>query len=112
MSTQEIKMAAREIRRQVNKAVGQNFLKTIAEPVTNADSALKRNAKVHHSAGLVAEMLKLKINERVDTASLKKNLPKASPRKLKIELFLPKTADHDSRVCRVVDYGDGMSKET
>ena len=53
MSKKKIDLASREMKRLVNLAVGRNFLKTVTEPLTNADSILKVKAGGSHAAGLV-----------------------------------------------------------
>ena len=99
--------AAREKRRAVNAAVGRNFLKTLTEPLTNSDSALKKQAKLPHGAGVVDELLTLKIGDRVNTAELKGRIPKTKARVIEVELA---TAGRNARLCRVLDTGPGMSK--
>jgi hypothetical protein len=103
---QVIHVAAREKRRVVTQAVGANFLKTITEPFTNSDSALKKMAQVPHSAGLVDRVLQLNVGDRVDTSSLKLSIPKSPIRRIKLELT---TVGRDSRMCRVIDAGPGMT---
>ncbi|MHB1220289.1 MAG: hypothetical protein ACYC1L_19050 [Alphaproteobacteria bacterium] len=102
----KIQLAARELRRQVGDAVGRNFLKTITEPVTNADSILKKQAGVRHATGLLDELLKLDVGTRVNTADIKSGLKKGDLRKIKIEII---TAGRCNRFCRVIDAGIGMS---
>jgi len=102
-----ISWASREKRRAVNAAVGRNFVKTITEPLTNSDSILKKQSGVAHAAGLVDEILGLKPTERLNTSDLKKRLPKASLRKIRIEIA---TAGDDARLCKVVDAGSGMTR--
>lgn len=108
MTKQKIEWAAREKRRAVNAAVGRNFLKTITEPVTNSDSALKKQAAVSHAAGLVAELLRLKPGQRVATDDLKKAIPTAARRKILVQIHTSKAG---GRLCRVVDSGPGMTFE-
>jgi hypothetical protein len=106
MSKRKIDLASREMKRLVNLAVGRNFLKTVTEPLTNADSILKVKAGGSHAAGLIDEMLTLKVNDRVNTSELKARIPKRAKRVIKLELT---TAGKDARRCRVVDAGLGMS---
>lgn len=106
MSKKKIDLASREMKRLVNLAVGRNFLKTVTEPLTNADSILKVKAGGSHAAGLIDEMLTLKVNDRVNTSELKARIPKKAKRVIKLELT---TAGKDARRCRVVDAGLGMS---
>ena len=106
MAKRKIDWAAREKKRSVYSAVGRNFLKTLTEPLTNADSILKRQAGVPHAAGLVDEMLTLKVNDRVNTAELKARIPKRNKRIIRLELT---TSGKNARVCRVIDAGLGMS---
>src|SRR6266496_2026943 len=106
MGPEVITVAPREKRRLVNAAVGRSFLKTVTEPITNSDSALKTQAGVAHAAGLVDELLKLKRDERVDTSELKNRIPKQQKRRIVLELS---TAGKNNRLCRVTDAGPGMS---
>jgi hypothetical protein len=108
MAKHKIEWAPREKKRSVYSAVGRNFLKTLTEPITNADSILKRKTGVSHAAGLVDEMLTLKLNDRVNTTELKGRIPKKPKKVIKIELV---TAGKDSRITRVIDAGLGMSTE-
>lgn len=103
-----IEWAPREKRRAVTSAIGNNFLKTLTEPLTNSDSNLKKQAGVPHAAGLVDELLKLKPGEVLNTAELKKRVRKSPRRKIRIEIS---TAGKDARLCRVVDSGTGMTRE-
>lgn len=107
MTKTVINWAAREKRRAVNSAVGRNFLKTITEPITNSDSALKKQAGVSHGAGLVDLLLGLKVNERVNTSELKEAIHKTATRKIVVQLS---TAGKDGRLCRIIDTGPGMSR--
>src|SRR2546428_9955777 len=109
MSKKVIEWAAREKKRTVNAGVGRNFLKTITEPLTNSDSALKKQATVPHGAGLIDEMLKLKDGDRVDTSAIKASIPKATLRKVFVQLN-PKTSGPDARVCRIIDTAPGMTR--
>jgi hypothetical protein len=104
-----IQMAAREIRRQIGEAVGRNFLKTLTEPLTNADSILKKQAGVPHAAGLVAGVLNLKVGEKLNTAEIKDRLKKGEPRKIKVEIVT--AGGRNNRFCRVTDAGIGMSRD-
>lgn len=106
MSRNIIPWASREKRRAVNAAVGGNFLKTITEPVTNSDSALKKQAAVPHGAGLVPQILKLKVNDRLNTPELRQRIPKGQVRKIRVQLF---TSGPNARLCKVIDAGPGMS---
>lgn len=108
MAKKKIEWAAREKKRSVYSAVGRNFLKTLTEPLTNADSILKRKAGVPHAAGLVDEMLTLKIGDRLNTAELKARIPKQAKRVIRVELS---TAGKEARLCRVIDCGLGMSSK-
>jgi hypothetical protein len=103
-----IKWAAREKRRQVGEAVGRNFLKTLTEPLTNADSILKKQAGIAHATGLVDEMMRLKEGDQIDTASLKAKIKQAGPRRIQIEII---TAGAKNRLCRVIDDGIGMTAQ-
>jgi len=109
MSKRVIPWAPREKRRVVTDAVGRSFLKCITELVTNSDSALKEQSGVPHAAGLVDEMLKLKVGQRLATDELKKAIPKAVRRKILVQIFASRAAGHDSRLCRVIDSGPGMT---
>lgn len=111
MAKKVIDWAAREKRRAVNAAVGKSFLKTITELVTNSDSALKNQACMPHAAGLVDELFRLKVGERVVTPELKKNIPQRNKRKILVQIFSTESADRKSRLCKIVDTGPGMSTE-
>jgi len=103
-----IDWAAREKRRAVNLAVGKSFLKTITEPITNSDSAIKEKAGIPHGSGLIDLILKLKKDDRVDTSSMKRQIPKAHRGRITVEIT---THGSDNRQCRVVDAGPGMSAQ-
>lgn len=103
-----VEIAGREKRRLVAVAVGRNFLKTLTEPVTNADSILKKHAGVSHASGLIEECLKLQPGDIFNTVDLKSRIPKTQPRKIRVEIF---TAGKKSRVCRIIDVGSGMSRD-
>ncbi|KKL66333.1 hypothetical protein LCGC14_2146040, partial [marine sediment metagenome] len=109
MTTTKIEVAERELRRLVTSAVGRSFLKTLTEPITNSDSALKRQAGVPHGAGLVPLILGLKADDRVDTAALKASIPKRPKRKVTVQVFTASTAAQKARVCRILDHGPGMT---
>jgi hypothetical protein len=102
----KIQIAEREMRRLIVEGVGRSFLKTITEPVTNADSILKKQAGVPHAAGLVDELLRLKVGDRVDTSEIKKRLKRGAVRTIRIEIV---TAGRRNRFCRITDAGTGMS---
>lgn len=102
-----ITWAPREKRRSVYSAVGNNFLKTLTEPITNSDSILKKHSSAPHAAGLVHEILSLKQGDRLVTSDLKKRIKKASIRRIKVEIV---TAGRKARQCRVIDAGTGMAK--
>jgi histidine kinase/DNA gyrase B/HSP90-like ATPase len=106
-----IAWAAREKRRSVNQAVGRNFLKTITEPITNSDSALKKQTGISHAAGLVDELLTLNLGDRVDTSALKARIQRTTRRKIIVELTTSGRAGRESRLCRVIDNGPGMSEQ-
>jgi len=107
MAKKIITWAPREKRRSVNLAVGRNFLKTLTEPITNSDSALKKQAGLPHTSGLVESILGLSPNERINTSELKGRLPKTPPRKIIVQVT---TAGKDARLCRVIDTGPGMNR--
>ena len=106
MPKKSIKWAVREKKRSVTAGVGKSFLKTITEPVTNADSILKKKARVPHAAGLIDGMLALKVGDRVDSAKLKAGIAKAPPRTITVEIT---TVGVNARRCRVIDNALGMS---
>ena len=87
MTITNIEMADREWKRLYTSAVGQSFLKTLTEPITNSDSALKNQAGVPHGAGLVPLLLGLNVGDRVDTAALKTAVPKAPARRITVQVF-------------------------
>lgn len=106
MAKKVIKWAVREKKRSVTAGVGKSFLKTITEPVTNADSIQKTKASVPHAAGLVDRLLELKVGDRVDSAELKTTIAQARRRSIHVEIT---TAGPNARLCRVIDFGLGMS---
>lgn len=108
-TTQTIEWASREKRRSVNAAVGKNFFKTVTEPITNSDSALKNREGVPHASGLVDLMLGLAEGNLLDTSQLRASIPKQK-RMRRIEIHLT-TAGAKARLCRVVDYGPGMTEK-
>jgi hypothetical protein len=111
MAKRIIPWAGREKKRQTNKAVGGSFLKTTTELVTNSDSAVKRHLGVSHAVGLVDAMLDLKPHERVDTAALKKSLPRRREGKIVVEIYSRQHGrQFPSRTCQVIDYGPGMTQ--
>src|SRR5262245_32114555 len=104
----QIHWAPREKRRAVNAAVGNSFLKTVTEPFTNSDSNLKTQSGVRHAAGLIGNILNLKSGEQLNSAELKKRIPEADPRRIRLEVC---TVGANARVCRVIDQGTGMSSQ-
>jgi hypothetical protein len=102
----KIQLAAREMRRLVGDAVGKSFFKTLTEPLTNADSILKKQFGVSHAAGLIDKLLTLNVGDRVNTAELKAEIKKGDPRRIKVEIV---TAGRRNRFCRVTDAGTGMT---
>ncbi len=103
-----IQWAAREKRRTVNSAVGKNFFKTITEPITNSDSAIKNLLKVDHSSGLVERLLDLKTGDRVDSSTVVKSIPSRTRGRITLELNSA-IKGKLARLCRVIDTGPGMS---
>ena len=69
--TFEPRTAAREDRRQANEALGRSFCKTVAEPVTNSDSAAKRKFAIPQSSGLVERMLAIPVGQSLDSSAIK-----------------------------------------
>jgi len=110
MAKRIIPWAGREKRRQTNKAVGGSFLKTITELLTNSDSAVKKHLSLAHAAGLVDAVLELKPGDRLDTAALKKSLPKRREGKIIVQIYSKQLGRFPSRTCQVIDYGPGMSE--
>ena len=112
MAKRIIPWAGREKRRQTNKAVGGSFLKTITELLTNSDSAVKKHlGLLSHAAGLVDAMLGLEVGDRVDTATLKKSLPKRREGKIVVQIYSKQHGRLFPRgTCQVVDYGPGMTE--
>ncbi len=110
MATRIINWAGREKRRQTNKAVGGSFLKTITELLTNSDSAVKRQLRLPHAVGLVDSILKLNPGDRLDTAALKRSLPKRREGTIVVEVFSKQHRSFPSRTCQVIDYGPGMTE--
>lgn len=103
-----IRRAAREKRRTVNSAVGKNFFKTITEPITNSDSAIKNLLGVDHASGLVERLLDLRKDERIDSSTLVKSIPTRAKGKIALELNSA-IKGKQARLCRVIDSGPGMS---
>jgi archaellum component FlaG (FlaF/FlaG flagellin family) len=103
-----IKWAAREKRRTVNSAVGKNFFKTITEPITNSDSAIKNLLGVDHASGLVESLLSLKTGDRVDSSTIVKSIPSRKHGRIILELNSAIKGEK-ARLCRVIDTGPGMS---
>ena len=68
------------------------------------------NLSLAHAAGLVDAMLELKSGDRVDTAVLKKSLPKRSKGKIIVQVYSKQLGRFPSRTCQVIDYGPGMSE--
>ncbi|MGA2272769.1 MAG: hypothetical protein ABSH00_04380 [Bryobacteraceae bacterium] len=101
-----IQWAPREKRRAVFAAVGRSFVKTITEPITNSDSALKKQAGVAHAAGLVDQLLNLKVDDRLNSADLKKKIPKRHCRQIVVRVH---TSGRKSRFCSITDSGPGMT---
>lgn len=110
MGKRIIPWAGREKRRQTNKAVGGSPLKTITELLTNSDSALKNHLGLPHAAGLVDAMLNLKPGDRLDTATLKRSLPKRREGKIFVEVYSKQLRHFPSRTCQVIDHGPGMTE--
>lgn len=102
-----IQMAPREFRRQVFDAVGRSFLKTLTEPVTNADSILKKQAGVAHTSGLLDKVFGLKGGDRLNTTELKTKIPQRPLRKITVDIV---TSGKRNRLCRIIDTGTGMSE--
>ncbi len=103
-----IDWATREKRRTVNLAVGKSFLKSITEPLTNSDSAVKVKAGIPHASGLIDLILQLRTNERIDTSVLKAKIPKTHRGTILLEVI---THGKKARMCRVIDCGPGMTAE-
>lgn len=110
MGKRIISWAGREKKRQTNKAVGGSFLKTITELLTNSDSALKKHLGIAHATGLVDAMLKLKVGDRLDTAALKKSLPKRREGKIMVEVYAKQLGNFPRGTCQIIDYGLGMTE--
>lgn len=110
MGKRIITWAGREKRRQTNKAVGGSFLKTVTELLTNADSAVKRHLGLAHGAGLVDLILSLKPGDRLDTAALKRSLPKRHEGRIVVQVLSKQHGRFPGRTCQVIDYGPGMTE--
>ena len=111
MAKRIIRWAGREKRRQTNKAIGGSLLKTMTELLTNSDSAIKKHSGLPHAAGLVEVMLGLKEGDLLDTAALKKSLPKRPEGRIIVQLYTKQHRRMRSRTCQVIDYGPGMSEQ-
>ena len=110
MAKRIISWAGREKRRQTNKAIGGSFSKTITELLTNSDSALKKHLGVAHATGLLDAMLELKAGDRLDTAVLKKSLPKRREGKIVVQVYSKQRGRFPRGTCQVIDYGPGMTE--
>jgi hypothetical protein len=110
MGKRVISWAGREKKRQTNKAVGGSFLKTITELLTNSDSAVKKQSGLKHATGLVDALMRLKQNDRFDSASLKKTLPKRREGKIIVEVYSKQLGRFPRGTCQVIDYGPGMTE--
>jgi hypothetical protein len=102
----KIQIAAREMRRLIGEGVGKHFFKTLTEPVTNADSILKKQAGAPHATGIIDELFNLKVGDSVNTAQIQLRLKRRVPRKITVEII---TAGSKNRFCRVTDPGSGMT---
>jgi hypothetical protein len=111
MAKRIIRWAGREKRRQTNKAIGGSLLKTMTELLTNSDSAVKKHLGLPHATGLVEAMLGLKKGDLLDTAALKKLLPKRPEGRIIVQLYTKQHRRTRSRTCQVIDYGPGMSEQ-
>jgi hypothetical protein len=104
------KTAVREEKRQANEALGRSFCKTIAEPVTNADSSAKRKLKIEHSSGLVDLMLAVPKGTELNTSALRAQLEGKYPKRaIVVELVTAKTSGRTPGEVVVVDQAEGMS---
>jgi hypothetical protein len=110
MGKRVISWAGREKKRQTNKAVGGSFLKTITELLTNSDSAVKKQSGLRHATGLVDALMTLKPNDRLDTAALKKSLPKRREGRIIVEIYSKQLRRFPRGTCQVIDYGPGMTE--
>ena len=106
MAREKIEWAAREKKRSVNAAVGKSFAKTVTEPVTNSDSALKKLGHASHASGLVEELFGLSVGDALISSDAKLAIATTAKRVIIIEVF---TAGKDNRLCRVCDLGGGMT---
>ena len=72
--TVEIKLAAREWKRQFYTAVVRNFAKTVTEPETNTDTSYKRKLGLPDANGLVEAALALGKGTKFDLTEAKEGL--------------------------------------
>ena len=87
MPKRKISWAAREKRRQINKAISGSLQRTLTELITNSDSAIKTHLKLPHASGLIGGLLALNQGDRLDSAAVKASLPKRQEGKVVVNLF-------------------------
>lgn len=104
----EIEPAAREWRRQFANVI-RSFAKTVTEAVTNSDSSYKRRYALPDASGLVDLILHCPLGTRLDSSSLKQQLPQNFQREVQIHLFTAKGHDRMPRSCDIVDFAEGLS---
>lgn len=106
----EIKLAAREWKRQFYTAVVRSFAKTVTEPETNTDTSYKRKLGLPDSNGLVEAALGFAKGTKFDLSKAKEALsnPKCE-REIEIHLYTAKGYGRPARTLEIVDHAEGMT---
>jgi hypothetical protein len=108
--TVEIKLAAREWKRQFYTAVVRSFAKTVTEPETNTDTSYKRKLGLPDSNGLVAAALGLAKGTKFDLSKAKEALRNSKlEREIQIHVYTAKGYGRPARTLEIVDYAEGMT---
>lgn len=112
MGKKSIKLAGRKWKRQFEEAaVAQSLAKTVTEPVTNSYDSYKRIAAAasERSTGLVDALLSVRPGSHLIHEHLVEELPRQSPKTVKIFLSRTSAAGLERKECQVVDLAEGMS---
>lgn len=108
----EIKLAAREWKRQFYTAVVRNFAKTVTEPETNSDTSYKRKFGLPDANGLVEAALALGKGTKFDLTKAKEALrnPKVE-REIAIHVYTAKGYGRPARTLEIVDHAEGLTAD-
>src|SRR5258708_4946034 len=108
--TVEIKLAAREWKRQFYTAVVRSFAKTVTEPETNTDTSYKRKLSLPDANGLVEAALAFEKGTKFDLTKAKEKLrnPKVE-REIQIHVYTAKGYGRAARTLEMVDYAEGLT---